>query len=188
VVLLTLWILLHTVVTSRKLIVVALLTPAMVGGLSFGCRRPVNSRAHWITGTKQELLKIHTKGVPDFRVQSRPYSPVGSPEGYLFALTDGAVRVGHDGWVYIKCHSMHEDLEREDKGLPCIGDVSLAIDHKGRLYAHFGHVCGCLGLRAKSREGFADIEEFIRSPVPPHAQGKQWEPLGLANQSLQTDG
>lgn len=43
------------------------------------------------------------------------------------ACTDG-------GWVYIRPHSSHENAR--------IGDVSVAVDSRGRAYVHFGHICG----------------------------------------------
>lgn len=188
----------RTLSVPPKLIAVALLLPIVAGAWYFSYRdndAKENSRDHWVLNAKLHLLKIHRRGVSDFLSPSHPYhdGPPGSTpsfEGYVFALTEGAMRVGHDGWVYLKCHPSHDDdPRREDRGLPCIGDVCLAIDHKGRFYAHVGHVCGCLTLRAKSRKGFEDIQEFMHSRDPDSPGGHiPWTVVGKANTSLQADG
>jgi len=166
-------------------VVLALLIPVVVALSSLlayrGVAAYVYGQDRWIKKTKRYLAEVRRRGVTDFvsATSCYPYcpnpllQPFRTYPAYAFALNEGAVRVGDAGWVYIKCHSSYKDGRHS---LPSIGQVSLAIDHTGTLYACHGHVCGVLVLRARNRKGFADIDEFIGSPG--HAAGgRVWQLL-----------
>ena len=117
----------------RAVAVAALLLVAYVGGCSRQKRKPPHDaqlRNAYIATTVARLRAFRPNGTEhafDIEdVQAGRYIEILSREAFL--------RIGPDEWVYVIQHDHHQD----DR----IGNVTLAIDHLGRIWKNGGHGCG----------------------------------------------
>ena len=92
------------------------------------------ARQQWIKDVSSWLRQdsIIDKG-PLLELTKRPY---GNQHYHSCKVKEegGLLEFNNGSWLYMVCHSSHED----DR----IGDITLAIDKKGRLYQNLGHICG----------------------------------------------
>ncbi len=81
----------------------------------------------------------------------------------------GILRMGTSEWVYVETSSSHDQPE--------VGDVIIAIDSKGNLYQHHGHVCGgIINFRSTDTEIPSSSEDFFRK-FTDDVQEMPWIPL-----------
>ena len=70
-------------------------------------------------------------------------------------LGQGLINFDNGDWVYILLHSSHDN--------DSIGDISLAVDQKGRIFKHEGHVCGGIcHYEALAPEEFTSSKDFFK--------------------------
>jgi len=84
----------------------------------------------------------------------------------------GLIRLGTNGWVYIKMHSADNEQNPE------IGDISLAIDHTGSLYQNDGHVCGGITLKSSTGNTFKSIDELLEVRI----MNQSWRKIAAPGQ------
>jgi len=112
----------------------------------------------------QRISPTNTPKMAEIRIVGRSYI-------LRYEMEDeGLIRLGTNGWVYLKMHSS-DDEDNTD-----IGDIVLAIDQDGNLYQNNGHVCGGIILKSTTGKEFQDIDEFLKTLV----FKKEWKRLKKA--------
>lgn len=115
----------------------------------FACyKRNYNPVRHKFIKEQVEVIK---KSKPTEFINISPFyesfSKINPPSGYLYVIRDKTAIKCEDGsWIYFLVHSSHENKLGEKYQ---IGDVTLAIDNHGYIYANYNHVCGVLNFRRK---------------------------------------
>jgi hypothetical protein len=101
-------------------------------------------------------------------------------EGHLkYYIRDPAlIRFADHGWVFIVAHSMHSGWR--------VGDVVLAIDHRGTVYETEAHPCMAIMISSGSGRSFRTLEEFLETPVEPTQRGRndKWTVMGARDKPL----
>jgi hypothetical protein len=112
-----------------------------------------------------------------------------------FLPTDGWLRLGDGTVVYTVSHSMHWE---EPRGLlqsgplrrwldkwsliwprrhrPTIGDITLLFAPDGRIYVHYGHVCGSLTIGEQLTD-CPDLPALLRATTTHGNTVQPWYPL-----------
>lgn len=81
----------------------------------------------------------------------------------------GLIPLGTNDWVYIVAHSSH----LKDN----VGDLSLAISARGKLYQHEGHVCGgFIGFIGTNMVPPATSQAFFEAFID-DVDNRPWRPL-----------
>jgi hypothetical protein len=88
----------------------------------------------WVKKTAKELKKLQPEDCTDQIVPR-----VVDIEGlflvsYRVNNNAGCIQFPNGDWIYLVSHSLHDD--------PAIGDITLAIDNRNRIFSNTGHVCG----------------------------------------------
>jgi hypothetical protein len=90
-------------------------------------------RKEWINAICQQLQKIKPETIPG----SLPVEQKAFEDYFRLSVRvnkEGLIVLPCKNWIYIISSSAHEDPET--------GDISLAIDHKKKIFMNEGHVCG----------------------------------------------
>ena len=125
--------------------------------------RGVETREEW---KSKAVLYLH-----DFKPSHwTPRAKVSrAADGYIYygIRCQGIIHVGDDGWLYILTHSFHQDEYAHAKGNTnsYIGDITLAVDHNGRLYENKAHPCSGILIDPTSERAFQTVDEIISTPA-----------------------
>ncbi len=92
-----------------------------------------NLQAEWIKSASKELLKFK----PDPSGE-KVIPLINSAPGYekisYRICGKGYIVADNQDWIYIVCSSSHDNEK--------IGDISIAVDNKKRIFINNGHICG----------------------------------------------
>lgn len=73
---------------------------------------------------------------------------------YRLTNQEGCITFPNGDWIYMVAHSSHDDK--------AIGDLTLAIDNRGRLFSNEGHVCGgIIHFYTDSDEELTGADDFF---------------------------
>ncbi len=90
-------------------------------------------RNQWIKEKTSELKKIK----PETVFQKATLQENEHVDGIILSVEvkgKNILYTGDDGWIYFETHSAHDNSD--------IGDITIAIDSKKRIFINEGHVCG----------------------------------------------
>ncbi len=109
----------------------------------------------WIDETRYELRSID----PSSEVTEAKFNSF-ERDGHIHQIysirESGIVRFESGEWVYIVVHSQHDNK--------AIGDIAIAVDHKGRMYYNLGHVCrGSVSYKASSEFKYSTSKDFFKN-------------------------
>jgi hypothetical protein len=112
------------------------------------------ARQEWIRQTGRNLRRITTEQCTQ-QVEPRV---VALEDVYMvsYRLTnqEGCITFPNGDWIYMIAHSSHDDNG--------IGDITLAIDNRGRLFSNEGHVCGgIIHFYSESDEELTGANDFF---------------------------
>jgi hypothetical protein len=103
--------------------------------LKYGNEHVIASKQNrWVKKTSRQLKKIKPEDC------TQPIEPrIVNFDGhflisYRVDSNSGCIQLPNGDWIYMITHSIHDD--------PAIGDITLAIDNRQRLFFNTGHVCG----------------------------------------------
>jgi hypothetical protein len=132
----------------------------------------VSERQTWMAETLVYLKTIVP--TPDTRLAEIQVRGAAKVLRY-FIEDEGLIRLGTNGWCYVKIHT--EEADYLDKSR--IGEVILAIDHDGTVYQNDGEAESDILLRSRTGKEFQSIQEFLDTVVasPVYGQGKKWRRL-----------
>ena len=130
-----------------------------------------NNDTDSVAETRSDYIEKTIARLRAFKPTDNPTHQVEELQG-RFLHHGGFIPVGEDGWVYCIGRSFHEDPEDSVHG--GIGEVNMAIDHKGSLYVNREHLCEGPAFWSASRHGLTSMKEFyaekwIRYRLEPQA-------------------
>jgi hypothetical protein len=74
---------------------------------------------------------------------------------YTLRSEEGCITFPNGDWLYLLAHSAHRS--------EAIGDITLAIDHHGRLYRNEGHICGgAITFFTDEQASIGSVADFVR--------------------------
>jgi hypothetical protein len=74
---------------------------------------------------------------------------------YTLRSEEGCITFPNGDWLYLLAHSTHRS--------EAIGDITLAIDHHGRLYRNEGHICGgVITFFTDEQASIGSVADFVR--------------------------
>ena len=80
--------------------------------------------------------------------------------------TEGRLTLGKNQWIIFRSTSSHDHPET--------GDITLAIDHKGRIFTNSGHVCGgIIHFETGKIKKLRNTRQFFRYFVS-DTDGERW--------------
>jgi len=71
------------------------------------------------------------------------------------------IRFGVDEWVFMIYHDIH----REQPGEFLVGDMTLAIDHRGEIWMNEDHGCGGPRMPAKTGPPIGSVDAYFTMPM-----------------------
>jgi len=127
-------------------------------------------RSEWIKETVKKL-KAFDPATAEKKQELKFREQDGEIHQSCRILNEGLVEFESGDWVYIILHSGHEQ--------DSIGDIALAIDRKGKLFKHEGHVCGNIcHYETVAPEKYTTSKDFFRY-FKDDTEGLSWEKLKL---------
>lgn len=90
-------------------------------------------RNQWIKKKTTELIKIK----PETILQKAMLQENEHTDGIILSVEINGKNILHTkdgGWIYFEAHSAHDNSK--------VGDITIAIDNKKRIFINEGHVCG----------------------------------------------
>lgn len=126
-------------------------------------------RTEWIKETVKKLKTFDPASLAGQKQELNFREQDGEMHQSCRILNEGLVEFESGDWVYIILHSGHEQ--------DSIGDIALAIDRKGKLFKHEGHVCGNIcHYETIAPEKYTTSKDFFRY-FKDDTEGLSWEKL-----------
>jgi hypothetical protein len=110
-------------------------------------------RDAWIQSAVQSLKSVRPgENLPELKLSR--VQEIGYARIRVRVLEEGRLNIGKNEWVCFRSTSAHEHPET--------GDITLAMDHKGKIYINLGHVCGEICFETSEIPELSNTREFFK--------------------------
>lgn len=126
----------------------------------------IEKRNDWLKNKKNELLKFQPDNYNN-KLMVKEIVIGNTTKLSVRVKQEGLIDLNNGKWIFIVTNSSHNDQE--------IGDVSLAIDNKKKIYYNPGHICGgIIHFETKKLKKLSTTKEFFDYFIC-DTEGAAWE-------------